>query len=141
MEYFSAHRVASLKSGRRRMATLLAAAVVLMCTMIVWPGRSAQADSPDSHAIATWNLDQASSRWDGAWDLAHTHDVVALQEVSNDPPPGATLLRTVNGLVPHATGGRFRGEVVTFGRSTRSHRPRDLADVVGQCGVALARSA
>ncbi len=43
----------------------------------------------------------------------------------------STLLRTVNGLVPHATGGRFRGTVTVAGRSTRDHRPRDLADTVG----------
>jgi energy-coupling factor transport system ATP-binding protein len=43
----------------------------------------------------------------------------------------STLLRTANGLVPHASGGRLRGEVEVFGRSTRTHRPRDLADVVG----------
>jgi energy-coupling factor transport system ATP-binding protein len=43
----------------------------------------------------------------------------------------STLLRTVNGLVPHSSGGRFGGEVVVFGRSTRDHRPRDLADAVG----------
>ncbi|HEX8580673.1 MAG TPA: ATP-binding cassette domain-containing protein, partial [Acidimicrobiales bacterium] len=43
----------------------------------------------------------------------------------------STLLRCSNGLVPHSTGGRWRGEVVAFGRSTRDHRPRDLADVVG----------
>jgi energy-coupling factor transport system ATP-binding protein len=43
----------------------------------------------------------------------------------------STLLRATNGLVPHSTGGRFRGDVVTFGRSTRTHAPRDLADVVG----------
>ena len=43
----------------------------------------------------------------------------------------STLLRAANGLVPHASGGRFSGDVVAFGRSTRTHRPRDLADVVG----------
>jgi len=43
----------------------------------------------------------------------------------------STLLRCVNGLVPHSSGGRFAGEVITFGRSTRDHAPRDLADVVG----------
>ncbi|MFM8303113.1 MAG: ATP-binding cassette domain-containing protein, partial [Actinomycetota bacterium] len=43
----------------------------------------------------------------------------------------STLLRAVNGLVPHASGGRFAGTVVTFGRDTRSHTPRELADVVG----------
>ena len=43
----------------------------------------------------------------------------------------STLLRCANGLVPHASGGRFRGDVLAFGRSTRSHPPRRLADVVG----------
>jgi energy-coupling factor transport system ATP-binding protein len=43
----------------------------------------------------------------------------------------STLLRAVNGLVPHTSGGRFGGDVVVFGRSTRSHHPRELADVVG----------
>ena len=43
----------------------------------------------------------------------------------------STLLRAINGLVPHATGGTFAGDVATFGRSIRTHRPRDLADVVG----------
>ncbi len=43
----------------------------------------------------------------------------------------STLLRAANGLVPHASGGQFSGDVVALGRSTRTHRPRDLADVVG----------
>ncbi|MBW3561033.1 MAG: ATP-binding cassette domain-containing protein [Actinobacteria bacterium] len=43
----------------------------------------------------------------------------------------STLLRMANGLVPHSTGGRLEGDVVTAGRSVRTHRPRDLADVVG----------
>ena len=43
----------------------------------------------------------------------------------------STLLRAANGLVPHASGGRFRGTVAVFGRSTRDAHPRDLANVVG----------
>ena len=43
----------------------------------------------------------------------------------------STLLRAVNGLVPHFTGGTLAGDVRVDGRSTRTHRPRDLADVVG----------
>jgi energy-coupling factor transporter ATP-binding protein EcfA2 len=43
----------------------------------------------------------------------------------------STLLRAANGIVPHATGGRFTGDVVAFGRSVRDASPRDLADVVG----------
>lgn len=43
----------------------------------------------------------------------------------------STLLGTLNGLVPHFTGGTLAGRVVVAGRDTRRHRPRDLADVVG----------
>jgi energy-coupling factor transport system ATP-binding protein len=43
----------------------------------------------------------------------------------------STLLRCGNSLVPHASGGRFAGDVIVFGRSTRSHHPRELADIVG----------
>jgi energy-coupling factor transport system ATP-binding protein len=43
----------------------------------------------------------------------------------------STLLRCLNGLVPHFHGGSFSGRVVIEGRDTRDHEPRDLADVVG----------
>ena len=43
----------------------------------------------------------------------------------------SSLLRCVNGLAPHSTGGTFGGDVVVGGRSTRNHLPRDLADIVG----------
>lgn len=43
----------------------------------------------------------------------------------------STLLGTLNGLVPHFTGGTLAGRVVIAGRDTRRQRPRDLADVVG----------
>jgi energy-coupling factor transport system ATP-binding protein len=46
----------------------------------------------------------------------------------------STLLRAVNGLVPHFTGGLLSGSVRVDGRDTRTHRPRDLADVVGLVG-------
>jgi energy-coupling factor transport system ATP-binding protein len=46
----------------------------------------------------------------------------------------STLLRTLNGLVPHFSGGTLHGRVVVDGRDTRTHRPRDLADVVGYVG-------
>jgi energy-coupling factor transport system ATP-binding protein len=46
----------------------------------------------------------------------------------------STLLRAINGLVPHFTGGRLAGEVRVDGRSTRTHQPRELADVVGVVG-------
>ncbi|MGD7733510.1 ABC transporter ATP-binding protein [Propionibacteriaceae bacterium G57] len=46
----------------------------------------------------------------------------------------STLLGAINALVPHFTGGRLDGQVLVDGRSTRDHRPRDLADVVGFVG-------
>ena len=46
----------------------------------------------------------------------------------------STLLGAVNGLVPHFTGGTLHGAVTVAGRDTRTHRPRDLADLVGVVG-------
>ena len=46
----------------------------------------------------------------------------------------STLLRAMNGLVPHFSGGTLHGRVLVDGRDTRTHRPRDLADVVGYVG-------
>jgi energy-coupling factor transport system ATP-binding protein len=43
----------------------------------------------------------------------------------------STLLGAINGLVPHFTGGTLAGRVTVAGRDTRTHRPRDLAHVVG----------
>src|SRR5580698_3736839 len=46
----------------------------------------------------------------------------------------STLLGALNGLVPHFTGGRLAGRVTVDGRETRTHKPRELADVVGMVG-------
>ncbi|MFJ1746486.1 ABC transporter ATP-binding protein [Streptomyces sp. NPDC088116] len=46
----------------------------------------------------------------------------------------STLLGTVSGLVPHFTGGTLRGRVTVGGRDTRTHKPRELADLVGTVG-------
>ncbi|WP_406009236.1 ATP-binding cassette domain-containing protein [Streptomyces sp. NBC_00637] len=46
----------------------------------------------------------------------------------------STLLGTVSGLVPHFTGGTLRGRVTVADRDTRTHKPRELADVVGTVG-------
>lgn len=43
----------------------------------------------------------------------------------------STLLGSINGLVPHFTGGYLSGEIRIDGRATSRHRPRDLADTVG----------
>jgi energy-coupling factor transport system ATP-binding protein len=71
----------------------------------------------------------------------------ALVDVSIEVPEGemalvvgptgsgkSTLLGIVNGLVPHFTGGSLRGRVTVDGRDTRTHPPRELADVVGVVG-------
>ncbi|MFF3738709.1 ABC transporter ATP-binding protein [Streptomyces sp. NPDC002566] len=46
----------------------------------------------------------------------------------------STLLGTVSGLVPHFTGGTLSGRVTVAGRDTRTHKPRELSDVVGTVG-------
>ncbi|MFE9770510.1 ABC transporter ATP-binding protein [Streptomyces sp. NPDC005931] len=46
----------------------------------------------------------------------------------------STVLGAVGGLVPHFTGGTLRGRVTVAGRDTRTHEPRELADVVGTVG-------
>jgi energy-coupling factor transport system ATP-binding protein len=43
----------------------------------------------------------------------------------------STLLGSINGLVPHFTGGYLSGEIRIDGRATSRYRPRDLADIVG----------
>ena len=45
-----------------------------------------------------------------------------------------TLLRCVSAQMPHITGGVLRGHVTVAGRDTRTHPPRELADVVGVVG-------
>ncbi|MEX0665691.1 MAG: ATP-binding cassette domain-containing protein [Acidimicrobiia bacterium] len=82
-----------------------------------------------------------------AVSFAYPDSDLALQDVTLEVAPGeillvvgssgsgkSTLLRCANGLVPHSSGGRFSGDVIAFGRSTRSHHPRELADVVGFVG-------
>ena len=46
----------------------------------------------------------------------------------------STLLGAICGLVPHFTGGTLAGRVLVDGRDTRTHPPRELADVVGVVG-------
>ncbi len=43
----------------------------------------------------------------------------------------STLLRCLNGLIPHFHGGRFTGRVIVGGRDTRTHQPRELASTAG----------
>ncbi|MEU2020733.1 ATP-binding cassette domain-containing protein [Streptomyces sp. NPDC016469] len=46
----------------------------------------------------------------------------------------STFLGAVSGLVPHFTGGTLTGRVTVDGRDTRTHKPRELADLVGTVG-------
>jgi len=46
----------------------------------------------------------------------------------------STLLGTVNGLVPHFTGGHLDGAVAVAGALTRHHPPREFAHLVGVVG-------
>lgn len=43
----------------------------------------------------------------------------------------STLLRTFNGLIPHTTGGTFRGDVFVGDTNTRDTQPRNLSARVG----------
>ncbi len=71
-------------------------------------------------------------------------DRPALSEITTAVEPGevillrgasgsgkSTLLRCLNGLVPHSTGGQFRGRVVVCGLDTREHPPRRLGMHIG----------
>jgi energy-coupling factor transporter ATP-binding protein EcfA2 len=46
----------------------------------------------------------------------------------------SSLLRLVNGLVPHHTGGILAGEIIVDGLSTRTSKPGELAGIVGIVG-------
>ncbi|KQV98758.1 ABC transporter ATP-binding protein [Streptomyces sp. Root369] len=83
-------------------------------------------------------------------DVSVTYDGAAeptVQSVDFEVPEGelvllvgpsgvgkSTILGAVSGLVPHFTGGTLRGRVTVAGRDTRTHKPRELADVVGTVG-------
>ena len=85
-------------------------------------------------------FEDVSVTYDGA-------DQPAVQGVDFEVPEGelvllvgpsgvgkSTVLGAVSGLVPHFTGGTLRGRVTVAGRDTRTHKPRELADVVGTVG-------
>jgi cytolethal distending toxin subunit B len=84
---------------RRRVVALFGAIVLLVSAMTVLPGSVAQAVPTDSHQPASWNMARGSDRWDRAYRLSRTHDVVALQEVPQQAPSAATLTpRRLNGV-------------------------------------------
>lgn len=78
--------------------------------------------------------------YDGAQSPALAHVDLVIEEgelalvVGRTGSGKSTLLGAINALVPHFTGGRLQGRVLVAGRDTATHRPRDLADVVGVVG-------
>ncbi|WP_327287269.1 ABC transporter ATP-binding protein [Streptomyces sp. NBC_01198] len=85
-------------------------------------------------------FDQVSVIYDGA-DRPVLRDVdLTVEEgelclvVGRTGAGKSTLLGTINGLVPHFTGGTLAGRVTVEGRDTAHHPPRELADVVGVVG-------
>ncbi|OIJ86164.1 ABC transporter ATP-binding protein [Streptomyces colonosanans] len=85
-------------------------------------------------------FENVSVTYDGAYEPA-------VQDIDFTVPEGeltllvgpsgtgkSTVLGAVSGLVPHFTGGTLRGRVTVAGRDTRTHKPRELADVVGTVG-------
>ncbi len=85
-------------------------------------------------------LDGVGAVFDGAREALFAGVDLTLDEgelVVVAGPTGAgksTLLATLNGLFPHTTGGTLLGRVVVGGRDTRTHHPRELADLVGWVG-------
>ncbi|MBI0295384.1 energy-coupling factor ABC transporter ATP-binding protein [Streptomyces sp. PRKS01-29] len=85
-------------------------------------------------------FEQVSVHYDGAARPALTGVELTVPEgelcllVGPSGVGKSTLLGAVSGLVPHFTGGTLRGRVTVAGRDTRTHKPRELADVVGTVG-------
>lgn len=85
-------------------------------------------------------FDQVSFRYDGATTLTLSEVDLEIAEgelclvVGTTGSGKSTLLGTVNGLVPHFSGGTLTGSVQVAGRDTRTHPPRELADLVGVVG-------
>jgi len=81
-----------------------------------------------------------SFRYDGAQESALSGVDLVLPEgelvlVAGRTGSGkSTLLGTINGLVPHFSGGLLEGDVLLEGTSIRMRAPRELADVVGYVG-------
>jgi len=82
-------------------------------------------------------FEDVSVTYDGATEPVLSHVDLHVPEgelvlvVGRTGTGKSTLLRCVNGLVPHFTGGTLSGRVTVAGRDTRLHPPRELADVVG----------
>ena len=71
----------------------------------------------------------------GEWALDDVTWVVGDGELALLTGPSgsvkSTLLRCINGLVPHFSGGEMRGRVMVQGLDTREHGPQTLSRTVG----------
>ncbi|MFF0204457.1 RICIN domain-containing protein [Streptomyces sp. NPDC005017] len=81
----------------RRLAARLTV-VVMAVGLLLAGGGTASAAPPDSHRVATWNMQVGTDRWSGAQILSRTFDVLALQEVPGTPPAGAFHLGDRDGI-------------------------------------------
>ncbi len=91
-----------------------------------------------AHPIVS--LTDVSIRYAGDRPPVLAHVNVAIEEgdlavvIGRTGSGKSTLLGAMTGSVPHFTGGLLSGRVLIDGRDTATHRPRDLADVVGVVG-------
>ncbi|HEY3902404.1 MAG TPA: ATP-binding cassette domain-containing protein [Streptosporangiaceae bacterium] len=85
-------------------------------------------------------FDRVGVQYDGAAAPALTSITLHIDEgelclvIGSTGSGKSTLLGTINGLVPHFTGGTLAGRVLVDGRDTARYPPRELADVVGLVG-------
>jgi energy-coupling factor transport system ATP-binding protein len=85
-------------------------------------------------------FDRVGVRYEGADAPALANVTLSVDEgelclvIGSTGSGKSTLLGSINGLVPHFTGGTLAGRVLVDGRDTASFPPRELADVVGLVG-------
>ncbi|UPK74739.1 ATP-binding cassette domain-containing protein [Nocardioidaceae bacterium SCSIO 66511] len=85
-------------------------------------------------------LDQVTFTYDGALEPSLRDVDLRIDEaelvlvVGRTGAGKSTLLGTLNGLVPHFTGGRLAGRVTVAGETTQERPPRELAHLVGFVG-------
>ncbi|WP_414119444.1 RICIN domain-containing protein [Streptomyces sp. CWNU-52H] len=85
--------------------------LLFLSALLVGGGGAAQAADPDTHRVATWNMQVGSDRWQGAAAIARDNTVLALQEVPNVAPASATYLGTTGNIDRYfwdIGGGNFR---------------------------------
>ena len=113
MRYLRAKRSKpARKTGGWRTIAALLISTLLCGAFLVTSGGTASAAAPDTHRLATWNMQRGTDRWAGALNLSNSADVVALQEAPSTPPAGAQPLHGNYGAGIHAyriPGGRQRG--------------------------------